>query len=100
MKKIPKKGDTFPEGTYSLFLNNYQSQLHKEAGGKRKKRSDSQSSGKKKRNSFHGLKKPFHGFDSTGVMHSQEPLLDTYSKFTSSNFQIYVYGAVEYFQKQ
>lgn len=74
--------------------------MHKEAGGKRKKMSDSQSSGKKKRNSLHGLKKPFHGFDFTGVMHSQEPLLDTYFKFTNSNFQVYVYGAVEYFQKQ
>lgn len=37
-KKIPKKGDTFPEGAYSLLLNNYRSQMHKEAGRKGRKK--------------------------------------------------------------
>lgn len=74
--------------------------MHKEAGGKRRKRRDSQSSGKKKRNGFHGLKKLFHGFAFIGVVHSQEPLLDTYSRFTDPNFCINVCGALEYFQKK
>lgn len=97
--KKTKKGDNFPEGTYSLFSNNHQSQMHKEAGGKLRKKSGSHSSGKKK-SSFHGLKELFHGFVFTGVTHSQEPLLDTYSRFTSSNFHIYVHGALKYFQKK
>ena len=60
--------------------------MHKEAGGKRRGRSDSQSSGKKEKSSFNGVKKLFHGFPFTGGMHPQEPLSDTHSRFESSNF--------------
>lgn len=66
---------------------------------KRRQRSDSQSSGKKEKSSFHILKKLFHGFAFTGVLHSQEPLLDTYSRFATPNFHVYVYGALQYCQK-
>ncbi|KAK4831701.1 hypothetical protein QYF61_018753 [Mycteria americana] len=42
--------------------------MRKEDGGKRRGRSDSQSSGKKEKSSFNGLKKLLHGFPFTGVM--------------------------------
>lgn len=60
--------------------------MHKEAGGNRRGKSGSQSSGKKEKNSFNGLKKMFRGFPFTGCMQSQEPLSDTHSRFKSSNF--------------
>lgn len=81
-----KKVAHFLKVPNSSLFSNHQSQMHREAGGKRRGRSDSQSSGKKEKSSFNGLKKLFHGFPFTGGMHSQELLVDTHSRFKSSNF--------------
>ena len=70
----------------SSLLSNHQSQKHKEAGGKKRGRSDSQSSGKKEKSSFVGLKKMFHGLPFARCMHSQKPSSGTCSRFKSSNF--------------
>lgn len=64
--------------------------MHKEAGGKRRGRSDSQSSGKKEKSIFNGVKKLFCGFPFPAGMHSQELLSDTHSSFKSSNFKYFV----------